>query len=759
MALAVSRHLLDILKYQKLKHLYKTSARLLRSSSNYELQPDENAVKLKTNEVENNDNRINISDKELNWMYENKIYNSETWKMVMRYKKQENVTKFDYWKSVMDNSGDQILFSDPDRNLSVAAKMLLKSSNNYPNIVSEGSDIKSVPQHLDDHCNSTESEIQNYPFAFSDVEKRRDKLLLKKSANSTETILHETVAPNALPDVPGAFSTEKPNDSSVATTEKLPWKIFYGTPNSTIPITKIPCGGCGAYLHCQNESIAGYLPSEILTKMSNIELQDVLCQRCSFLQDYNIALNLSVPPETYSEIISKIKEKPSLIVLMVDLLDFPCSIWPGIIDLVGPEQPILVVGNKVDLLPKDGFDYLVRMKRILAESLKKYGIDNGMNIRNVRLISARTGYGIEELISDIHKNWGTTGDIYVIGCTNVGKSTLFNALLQSDLCKAQAMDLIQRATISIWPGTTLNLLKFPVMRPAAWRVALRKKRLESWKYLLQQEQQLRQLKLKETKDPEYATLIGHVGLTFTNDEVSEAVTASKDAFQLASSSRGDIPKRRLCKFDPDDYEYKSGKWVYDTPGSVHKDQIITLLTMEELSWTLPNCYTPPRCFVLRPGHTLFLAGLGRLDYIEGAKSIVMMLFSSPHLPVSIMKTQLADQFYSNYLGTEIMKVPFGDFKRLKDFPALVPKEFNITGEGWKHCCADILFSSAGWTSIAYETGLEAKFLAYTPEGRGCHLRLPALLQHAIRLRGERISHTPACTPSKVSIEKVKKMNE
>jgi ribosome biogenesis GTPase A len=51
------------------------------------------------------------------------------------------------------------------------------------------------------------------------------------------------------------------------------------------------------------------------------------------------------------------------------------------------------------------------------------------------------------------------GDVYLLGCTNVGKSTLFNALLQSDYCKVKAVDLIQRATTSPWPGTTINLLK------------------------------------------------------------------------------------------------------------------------------------------------------------------------------------------------------------------------------------------------------------------------------------------------------------
>lgn len=52
-----------------------------------------------------------------------------------------------------------------------------------------------------------------------------------------------------------------------------------------------------------------------------------------------------------------------------------------------------------------------------------------------------------------------TGDIYLIGCTNAGKSTLFNLLIKSDLCKTKAINVVQRATTSNWPGTTLNLLK------------------------------------------------------------------------------------------------------------------------------------------------------------------------------------------------------------------------------------------------------------------------------------------------------------
>lgn len=94
----------------------------------------------------------------------------------------------------------------------------------------------------------------------------------------------------------------------------------------------------------------------------------------------------------------------------------------------------------------------------------------------------------------------------MIGCTNVGKSSLFNALLQSDYCKVQAVDLVQRATTSPWPGTTLNLLKFPILNPVKWRLYWRVMRLRAEKHDKQTEEMLRIEQFKDTRNLKYATL-------------------------------------------------------------------------------------------------------------------------------------------------------------------------------------------------------------------------------------------------------------
>ena len=46
----------------------------------------------------------------------------------------------------------------------------------------------------------------------------------------------------------------------------------------------------------------------------------------------------------------------------------------------------------------------------------------------------------------------------MVGSTNSGKSTLFNALLMSDFCKNKHRDYIERATVSVWPGMEIEFM-------------------------------------------------------------------------------------------------------------------------------------------------------------------------------------------------------------------------------------------------------------------------------------------------------------
>lgn len=134
----------------------------------------------------------------------------------------------------------------------------------------------------------------------------------------------------------------------------------------------------------------------------------MICQRCYFLNEYNLALQVSVSADDYPKILCKIRQKQALVVLMVDLMDFPCSIWPGIADILGPKIPILVVGNKIDLLPRDGKHFLNRVKQNLLDHVKLSGFAT-TNILDVALISAKSGFGVEDLITSLQSLWKHRG--------------------------------------------------------------------------------------------------------------------------------------------------------------------------------------------------------------------------------------------------------------------------------------------------------------------------------------------------------------
>lgn len=92
---------------------------------------------------------------------------------------------------------------------------------------------------------------------------------------------------------------------------------FYGTPDPQEPTSNIPCGGCGALLHCAEPSIPGYLPSQLFKGKPKQQLMATVCQRCHFLKTYNTAINVTVSPKDYVDMISSIRNNKALVVLMV----------------------------------------------------------------------------------------------------------------------------------------------------------------------------------------------------------------------------------------------------------------------------------------------------------------------------------------------------------------------------------------------------------------------------------------------------------
>lgn len=113
------------------------------------------------------------------------------------------------------------------------------------------------------------------------------------------------------------------------------------------------------------------------------------------------------------------------------------------------ETKIILAANKLDLLPKQ------INKRRVKEWLKRTARKYGLEADDVVLISAEKGWGIDDLLSSI-ANIRENEDVYIVGTTNVGKSTLINKLIEASVGEKDVV------TTSRFPGTTLDMIDIPL---------------------------------------------------------------------------------------------------------------------------------------------------------------------------------------------------------------------------------------------------------------------------------------------------------
>lgn len=202
------------------------------------------------------------------------------------------------------------------------------------------------------------------------------------------------------------------------------------------------CIGCGAKIQTVDPNEMGYAPSSALEK------EEVICQRCFRLKHYNEVQDVRLTDDDFLKILNELGKKEALIVKIVDIFDFNGSWLPGLHRFIG-KNPVLLVGNKVDLLPKSvNRNKLVHWMKYEAKQL-------GLKAKDVFLVSAEKGYFMKETIEAIEE-LRAGKDVYVVGCTNVGKSTFINRIIKEVTGEG---DII---TTSYFPGTTLDMIEIPL---------------------------------------------------------------------------------------------------------------------------------------------------------------------------------------------------------------------------------------------------------------------------------------------------------
>lgn len=203
------------------------------------------------------------------------------------------------------------------------------------------------------------------------------------------------------------------------------------------------CLGCGALLQSEYDQLPGYVPKSAQGKKNTI------CQRCFRIKHYNEMSKVSLTDDDFRKILSGIGATDALVVKIVDVFDFHGSLIPGLHRHIG-KNPLLLVGNKMDLLPK----------RINTQKLKHWmrlrAHEWGLRPAEIVLVSGLKGTNIEEMWEMIDYLRGKR-DVYVVGTTNVGKSTVINRFIHEMRISSDVP-----LTTSRFPGTTLDRIEIPI---------------------------------------------------------------------------------------------------------------------------------------------------------------------------------------------------------------------------------------------------------------------------------------------------------
>ena len=209
---------------------------------------------------------------------------------------------------------------------------------------------------------------------------------------------------------------------------------------------EILCIGCGAIIQTEDKTGLGFTPQSALEK--GLETGEVYCQRCFRLRHYNEITDVQLTHDDFLKLLHEVGDSDALVVNVIDIFDFNGSVIPGLPRFVSGND-VLLVGNKKDILPKS-----VKPGKI-SQWLMERAHEEGLRPVDVLLTSAQNKHAIKEVIDKI-EHYRKGRDVYVVGVTNVGKSTLINAIIQEITGDQNVI------TTSRFPGTTLDKIEIPL---------------------------------------------------------------------------------------------------------------------------------------------------------------------------------------------------------------------------------------------------------------------------------------------------------
>lgn len=186
------------------------------------------------------------------------------------------------------------------------------------------------------------------------------------------------------------------------------------------------CQGCGALLQNKDINKIGYV----------VNLEHEICRRCFRLKHYGDVTVIHKDEVIFKDLLQELKQVNGSLVLLIDLLNYDTRILDMMENHFKDRQIVLVI-TKSDLLPST----LSRekIKRMVNISLTDRKIDHVA----VAVTSLKSKPSIENLKRMLSR---VRGDLIFIGMVNAGKSSLINAITDSNAL-----------TVSSFPHTTLKI--------------------------------------------------------------------------------------------------------------------------------------------------------------------------------------------------------------------------------------------------------------------------------------------------------------
>lgn len=192
------------------------------------------------------------------------------------------------------------------------------------------------------------------------------------------------------------------------------------------------CLGCGVLLQDENILMPGYTTN----------LENDFCQRCFRIKNYGEYQLVTNNNVEYMKMLEAVGKTNDLVLYITDLINLEKD-FDVIRDII-PNKMILVL-NKRDVLPKS----------VKEEKLVDYFKNYDIFFDEIIPVSTINNYNMDYLLKRI-KYFQTSKNVYVVGRTNAGKSSVINNIIRNYSENADSL------TSSPLPSTTLNTLSIVV---------------------------------------------------------------------------------------------------------------------------------------------------------------------------------------------------------------------------------------------------------------------------------------------------------